>query len=66
LSREVQRERTAESNVVKVLRRLDRLKVSSNVELLDAVVKVGDGGVSHVVGAADLLRLESLVGLVDG
>lgn len=56
---------TSERDVVVVLGGLDRLDVSTNVELLDLVVEVGGGGVSNIIGTQDLLGLERLVGLVD-
>jgi hypothetical protein len=56
---------TSESNIVEVLRGLDGLDVSTNVELLGLVVEVERGWVGDIVRAKNLLGLESLVGLVD-
>lgn len=58
--------RTTELDVVVVLRSVDSLDVTADVERLDGVVEVVNGGVSRVVGAEDLLGLVRLVGLVDG
>lgn len=48
-----------------MLRRLDGLNLSSDVESADGVLEVGDGRVSAVVGAEDVDGLELLVGRVD-
>jgi hypothetical protein len=57
--------RTAKGDVIEVLGRGDGLDLSSDVELLDRVAKVGNGGVSDVVGSEDVDGLGDLVGLVD-
>lgn len=48
-----------------MLRGGDGLDLSTDVELLNRVVEVRDGGVSLVVRSADVDRLGDLVGPVD-
>ena len=55
----------AESDVVVVLRRLDRLHLATDVEVFDLRAEVGDGGVRRVVRAEDLLRLLNAIRLVN-
>jgi hypothetical protein len=55
----------SEGDVVEVGGCLDGLDLATDVELLDAVAEVGDGGVGRVVGAEDFDSLVYTVGLVD-
>jgi hypothetical protein len=64
--RKARKGRTAELDVVVVLRSVDSLNGTADVESLDGVVEVMNGGVSRVVGAENLLSFVGLVGLVDG
>lgn len=56
---------TSKLDVIVVLRLVDSLNRSSNVEVLDRVVEVVNSRVSQIVGTEDLFRLLDLVGLVD-
>lgn len=52
-------------DIVEMLRRLDGLDLSTDVELFDVLSGVGDGRVRGVVGAHDLFGFERLVKLVN-
>jgi hypothetical protein len=56
---------TSELDVIVVLRLVDSLNGSTDVELLDRVVEVVNGRVSQIVGTEDLLGFLDLVRLVD-
>lgn len=54
-----------EGDVVIVGRLRDGLDLTTDIELLDALVEIGDGGVSKVIGAKDSLCLANLIDGVD-
>jgi hypothetical protein len=56
---------TTQTNVVEVSRRLDRLDLAANVEVLHSVAKVGNGRVCGVVCTANFGRFFDLVRPVD-
>lgn len=58
-------ERTSKRYVVEMLRSLNSLDRSTNVELSNVVVEVGDSGMSFVVRAKDGSSFVSFVGSID-
>lgn len=59
------KERTSEGDIVVVLRGLDGLEGTTDVELLGGVVQVSNGRMGQIIGTEDLFGLLNLVGLVN-
>jgi hypothetical protein len=58
-------ERTSQSDIVVVCRRLDSLHGSTNVKLLGGLVEIRHSGVSHVIGAHDFFSFKGFIRSID-